>query len=111
MQERQEAEVGKLELPAIGNSDFRRAFHGHVAVVGREGVHGQALDFAPAFHASGTGKPAVLGVGVGNAGRISPGGIHPQILVMVLAVDEFLEVEGIDALEIGAVGKTAQDVR
>ena len=96
VQQRQEAEVGQLELAAVGDGDLGRALHGHVAVVGREGVDRQALDLAAALDAAGAGHPAVLGEGVGDAGGVGPGGVHPQVLVVVRAVDDLLEVELLD---------------
>ena len=93
MQKRQEAEVGQLELAAVGDGDLGRALHGHVAVVGREGVDRQALDLAAALDAAGPGHPAVLGEGVGDPRGVGPGRAHPQVVVVVLAVDVLLEVE------------------
>ena len=52
VQQRHHAVLGQLGLPAVADGDFRGALHVHAAVVGGEGVAGQALHRAARLHAA-----------------------------------------------------------
>src|SRR5256714_12721571 len=64
---------------------------GDVALVGSEGVRRKALDDAAAFDAANRGSPLVLRERVRDARGQSVGGVAPQILRVVFAVNVFAE--------------------
>jgi hypothetical protein len=69
---------------------------------------GRPLDLAAPLDAAGAGHPAVLGEGVGHAAGVAPRGVHPEVLVVVHAVDVLLEVEGGHGVELLAVDLAGQ---
>src|SRR5262245_3399349 len=106
--ERDEAELVQLGLAPVGDGDLRGALGGDVALVGGEGVDRQALHHATTFLAADGGSPAVLGERVGDARTHRPGGVHPEILVVLLARDVLLEAERLDGVRGLAVGQAAE---
>ena len=111
MHQRDEARVGQLLLAPIGDGDLGRALERDVAFVGAEGVGRQPLDQAAAFDAADGGAPAVAGEGLRRPRRQRVGGVAPQVLLVVLAVDVLLEVERLDRHGLAAVGQAHQHVR
>src|SRR3546814_16584745 len=77
-------------------SDLGRALERHLAVVGAEGVGGQALDQPAALDTADRRAPAELGECVGDLGAQRVGGVHPQVAVVLLAADVLGVVERLD---------------
>src|SRR5262245_13129997 len=111
VRQRDEAEVVQFGLATIGDGEFGRALRRDVAVVGREGVDRQPLDHTAAFLAADGGGPPVLRERVGDARARRPGGVHPQVLVVLPAGDVLLEAERLDRIGGLAVRQAAEHAR
>src|SRR5690606_30105409 len=83
VREGHEAVLGQLRLAPVGDGDLGRALHVHAAVVGGEGVDGEALDHAAALGAADARAPAVELEGPVDVHRHGVGGVHPGVLGVV----------------------------
>ena len=106
-----EAEIVEFLLAAVGDRHLGRALQRQVAGAGAERVRRQALDRAAAFRAADRRAPAVLGEGLGDALRQDPGGVAPEVLGVVGAVDVLDIVHAFHRSRLRAVGQAQEEVR
>ncbi len=109
--QRNEAEVRELFFATVGDGDFSRAFERDFTVIGLEGMGWQAFDQTTAFHTTDRHAPAVAGECVGHASAQRVSSVHPQVFVVVTAIDAFDEVEFFDGRGIRAIRQATQHVR
>ncbi|RMU60664.1 hypothetical protein ALP29_200668 [Pseudomonas syringae pv. avii] len=111
MHQRNEPQVRQLFFTTVGDGNFSRAFERDFAVISLEGVSRQAFDQTTAFDTANRHAPAVAGECVGHASAQCVGRLHPQVFVVVTAIDAFNEVEFFDRRGIRAVRQATQHVR
>ncbi|MNZ48256.1 hypothetical protein D3C78_659950 [compost metagenome] len=111
MHQRNEAQIRKLFFAAVGDGDLGRALEGDFTVVSLEGMGRQAFDQTATFDTADRHTPAVARERIGDPGAQRIGGVHPQVLVVIAAIDAFNEVEFFHRGGIRTVGQTAEHVR
>jgi hypothetical protein len=77
VREGHEPVLGELRLAPVGDGDLGGALHVHAAVVGGEGVAGEALDHAARLDAADAGAPAVELEGAVDVDAHGVGGVGP----------------------------------
>ena len=106
--ERNEAEIGKLLFPPVGNGDFRGALEGDIPFIGPEGVDRQPLHQAASFHSPDGRTPVVLGKGIRQPRAEGIGRVAPEVFAVVGPVHVLLIIEGFDRNIRLAIGKPHQ---
>src|SRR5690606_7443452 len=81
------------------------------AVVGREGMRGEALDRAARLDPADARAPTVELEGADDVDGHRVGGVRPAVGLVVGARDVFLEVERLDGVRLGAVGGAGEEAR
>ncbi len=111
MHQRHQAQIGQFLLATVGDRDLGRTLERHLAIVGGEGVGGQALDQSPAFDPADGRAPAVPGERVGDLGTQRVGRVHPQVAVVFLAACVLGVVERLHRRGVRAIGQTPEHSR
>ena len=109
MHQGDEARACQLRLPAVGDGDLGGAFHVETAVVGGEGMAGQALDGAAGLDPADHRAPTELLEAPVDVHGQCVGRVGPHVVAVIAAVGALLEMEFVHRIGARSVGKPRQE--
>ena len=102
---------GKLAFAAVADRKLGRAFHIGGAIAGIEIMHRQRGNLATRGHTANLHRPAIFFMRAVDVDRHRMGGVHPSVLLALVAVGGFFKIELFHRLAILAVRRACQDPR